>query len=220
MTCSKSKKLLVEYADGRTADKELEEHLKSCQPCSAEVEALRASLSLAMATLTEPVPAPSAAFTPKLKQRFELSNGVKRIFFNIPKWTVASAAIILLTMGTVIALRLTQENAPPTSSQKVGRVSEPIQKEQNSALASAREKPLRDTTEMQMLMEMRPISQPYIDAWRATQSAEHAQEKIISTLKQADYKLLQRVLELLESSAAALEEIDEEEDASCYEEIT
>jgi len=173
-----------------------------------------------METADSPVPKPSAAFVCELKQRIEQSNGFNRIFWGMPKWAVASAAIILMTLGTVIALRFAQENTPLTSSQGSKLVSGPIQRGQDSALASAQEKLLRNTPEMQMLMEMLPASQPYINAWIAAQQAEKAQERIISTLKHTDYKLLQRVLELLESSVEALEEIDEEEDLSCYEEIT
>jgi len=173
-----------------------------------------------METATGLVPKPSAAFVCKLKQRIEQSNEVNRVLFRMPKWAVASAAIILLTLGTMLTLRFTKENNPLPFPSDNGRTSEFIREGENSVFAGAQKTSLPDIPEMQMLMEMRPVSKPYIDAWIASLRAEYAQEKIISTLKHPNYELLQRVLDLLKSSAAVLEKINEEEDLSCYEDIT
>jgi len=200
-------------------NKELEEHLRSCPCCNAEVNALRASLSLAMETATGRVPEPSAAFVCKLRQRIEQSKEVNRIFITMPKWAAALAAIILLTLGTIVTLRFAKKNPPLSFSQENNRASQVIREGENSLVAGAQKNFIRNTPEMQMLTEMLPVSQPYINAWIAALRVEYAQEKIMSTLEHTNYELLQRVLNLLESSAAALEEFSEEEELSWKEEI-
>ena len=213
MRCSKYKKLLIEYADGRLEDnlgKKLEIHLKSCHHCRVELETLKESLSFMIAAAHDAIPEPSAEFIPKLRRRIEQQNSESRKIFSIQKnpcfstpWLRIAFAMALLVfiLGSIVVLRFSQNH--------------------RHELTAAQMRVITQMPEGQMLIEMLPASQPYIDALLSAQQREAQHAEIISTLDNVNVQLLERVFQILEMSAEALEypEIKKEEELSWYEEV-
>jgi anti-sigma factor RsiW len=210
MKCSKYKKLLIEYDDGRLEDnpgKKLESHLKSCNRCCFELEKLKESFNFMIATVDNEIPEPSEEFIPKLRQRIEQLNSP---YLSAPWLRIAFAMTLLIfILNTIVALRFSHNH--------------------RCELTAAQMQVIAQMPEGQMLIEMLPASRPYIDALLAAQQREdqymeHPDEvgaEIISTLDNVNIQLLERVFQILEMSAEALEnpEIKEEEELSCYEEV-
>lgn len=221
MKCLKSKKLLIEYADGRLRGQqreELESHLKSCRRCRDELKKLETSLQLVMETVDEDIPSPSADFIPELKRRIEKLDSKtdsKSFVWSLlcrslrsnwvitqPKIWATAAVAFLLIISSILFLPLSDKNDRPK-------------------LSSAELQKIANHPEGQTLIEMLPASRPYIDAWLKTQEEKKAQGKIISTINNVDSQLREKVIKLLEFSADALEnsKFKEEENLSCDDEI-
>jgi hypothetical protein len=210
MKCSKYQKLLIEYADGRLEDnpcKNLEIHLESCHHCRVELERLRKEHCLITAAADDAIPEPSAEFIPKLRQRIEQLNSP---YFSIPWLRIAFATVFLVfILGVIFVLRFSHNH--------------------RQGLTATQIQVIAQMPEGQTLIEMLPASRPYIDALLATQQREdqhmeHPDEvgaEIISTLDNVNIQLLERVFQILEMSAEAMENpgIKEEEELSCYEEV-
>jgi len=210
MKCSKYQKLLIEYADGRLEDnpcKKLEVHIQSCHHCRVELERLREEHCLITAAADDAIPGPSVEFIPKLRQRIEQLNSP---CFSAPWLRIAAAtAFLVFILGAIVMLRFPQNR--------------------RHGLTATQMRVITQMPEGQTLIEMLPASRPYIDALLAAQQRkdqhmEHPDEvgaEIISTLDNVNIQLLERVFQILEMSAEALEnpEIKEEEELSCYEEV-
>ena len=217
MKCSKCRKLLIEYADGRlqnTLSKELKTHLENCHRCNVELKALRTSLNLVMETADEVISTPSEEFIPKLRGRIEHLNSSKTMtyFFacarshpenrgrysqkNISmdlwkyRWLriAFAAALLLFILGTVFALRFLNNPEAQFTATQIRAIAK--------------------MPEGQMLMEMLPASRPYIDALVAAQQAEERHARIMSTLGNINPQLWERIFQVLETSVAAIQTAD------------
>lgn len=213
MNCSKYQKLLIKYADGRLEDnpcKKLENHLNSCNRCCVELEKLKESFNFMMATVDDEIPEPSAEFIPKLRRQIEQLTPEGRMIFSLKKnpclsvpWLRIAFAMTLLVfiLSAIVVLRFSHNH--------------------RHGLTAVQMQAIVQMPEGQALIEMLPVSQPYIDALLAAQQREDQHTEIISTLDNVNIQLLERVFQILEMSAEALEnpEIKEEEELSCYEEV-
>ncbi len=223
MKCSKCRKLLIEYADGRlpnTLSEELKTHLENCHRCNVELKALRTSLSLVMETADEVISTPSEEFIPKLRGRIEQLSSSKTISWKYRWLRIAfAAALLLFILGTVVALRFL--------------------KNPEAQLTETQMRAIAKMPEGQMLVEMLPASRPYIDALVAAQQAEEQHARIMSTLGNVNPQLWERIFQVLEFSVAAIQTADgaeanplpiyfdrnhptdtnKEEESSCYEEV-
>ena len=210
MKCSKYKQLLIEYADGRLEDnlsKKLEVHLENCHHCRIELETLKKSLSVMIAEGNDVIPEPSAEFIPKLRQQIEQLNSP---FFSVPWLKIGFAmAILAFILSAIVVLQLSPNH--------------------RHGLTTAQMQVIKQMPEGKTLIEMLPASQPYIDALLAAQQKGARHSGITSTLDNINIQLLDRVFQILEMSAEALgnpeikvenpDEIGEEEELSCYEEV-
>ena len=222
MKCSKYKQLLIEYADGRLEDnlsKKLEVHLENCHHCRIELETLNKSLSVMIAEENDVIPEPSAEFIPKLRQQIEQLNPESRKIFSFQKnpyffanpWLKVgfAMAVLVFILGAIVVLKFSQNHRP--------------------GLTTAQMQVIKQMPEGKTLIEMLPASQPYINALLAAQQKGARHSGITSTLDNINIQLLDRVFQILEMSAEALEnseikvenpdEIGEEEELSCYEEV-
>ncbi|HIE27105.1 TPA: hypothetical protein EYP66_07450 [Candidatus Poribacteria bacterium] len=126
----------------------------------------------------------------------------KSPYFSANPWLriAFAAALIVFILGAIVLLRFPQN--------------------QRHGLTVAQMQVITKMPEGQTLIEMLPASRPYIDAL-LSQQAEAKHARIISTLDNVNIQLLQRVFQILEMSAEALEnpEIKKEEELSWDEEV-
>jgi len=255
--CLKSKKLLIEYADGRLQDElreEFESHLRNCHRCRDELKELETSLQLVIETVDEDIPTPSADFIPELKRRIEKLDSKADTLFpkrfsikDVKIYPFGFAQDRLESRINSVALALTYLRSGIRSfvwSQFRKLTAQPriwaivaiaflliissililprFDKSDRLELSPVELQKIANLPEGQMLIEMLPVSRPYIDALLEAQEEKKAQEKIISTIDNVKPQLWERVIKLLEVSADALEnstKFEEEQNLSWDDEI-
>lgn len=135
MNCSGAKELFSEYIDGALDDAtvtSLEDHLRECGDCSAEVDDLRA-FRLALGSLPRVAAPPN--FLKSVHERIERKSPFRRLasrlFFplrvKVPLEFAGLAAAALLVVALYLPSRLPMEIRPPADKQAVSHRPAPVE---------------------------------------------------------------------------------------------